>query len=36
VTPESVKQLGKMSQSRHLYLFDTPAEPEGKTARSTP
>jgi len=36
ITAESLTKVRKMSQLRHFYLFNTPAEPEGTTARSTP
>jgi hypothetical protein len=36
VTSQSVAPLRKMSNLRHLYLFNTPAEPVETTARSTP
>ena len=35
VTAQSVAPLKNM-HLRHLYLFDTPAQPDQKTARSTP
>jgi len=36
VTAQSIEPVKKMSQLRNLYLFNTAAESEGSTARSTP
>ncbi|WP_109487470.1 c-type cytochrome domain-containing protein [Occallatibacter savannae] len=36
VTAQSVEALKKMPQLRHVYLFNTAAEGDGTTARSTP
>ena len=36
VTAQAVAPLRNMPHLRHVYLFDTPAQPEEKSARSSP